>query len=147
MDSSIVTAMAAASGSMVGAAASIVTTWMTQRTQRVRARIEDKLRSREALYGEFVTEASRVTVEAMSRTLEQPDAVVKLYGILGRVRLVASQAVLAAGEKCTRQIVDFYLGPNLTAAQIRAALEREFDPIKEFSAAARDELLEIAAGG
>ena len=54
------------------------------------------------------------------------------------------RVVLAAGEQCTRQIVDFYLGPNLTAAQIRAALEREFDPIKVFSAAARDELLDIS---
>jgi len=37
MDSSLVTAMAALAGSVVGASASIVTTWISQRTQRIRA--------------------------------------------------------------------------------------------------------------
>ena len=46
MDSTIVTAMAAASGSLVGAAASIATTWITQRTQTIRANSEWKLRER-----------------------------------------------------------------------------------------------------
>ena len=41
----------------MGAAATIVTTWITQRTQTVRAEREAKLRDREALYGEFITEA------------------------------------------------------------------------------------------
>ena len=37
MDSTIVTAIAAVSGSLVGATATIITTWITQRTQMVRA--------------------------------------------------------------------------------------------------------------
>jgi hypothetical protein len=49
MDSTIITASAAAVGSLVGAAASILTTWITQRTQTVRAGMEQKLRERESL--------------------------------------------------------------------------------------------------
>ena len=64
MNSTIVTAMAAALGSLVGAAASIATTWITQRTQTVRADSEWKLRERESLYKEFITEASRLAVDA-----------------------------------------------------------------------------------
>jgi hypothetical protein len=147
MDSSFVTATAAALGSLVGATASIITTWITQRNQTTRAQTEAKLRDREVLYGEFITEASRLTFEALSHSLEQPEALVKLYGILGRIRLVAAEPVLAAGEACCRRIVDLYLGPNMTVEQIRATFEcDQLDPIKEFSTAARTEILEITAG-
>jgi hypothetical protein len=79
MDSTIIPAVAAACGSLVGAAATIVTTWITQRTQRVHAEREGKLRDREALYGEFSTEASRLTVEALSHSLERPDIAAKAF--------------------------------------------------------------------
>ena len=148
MDSTIIPALAAAGGSLVGAAASIVTTWITQRAQSVHAEREEKLRNREALYGEFITEASRLTVEALSHSLERPDTFVKLYGIIGRIRLVATDPVLAAAEACLRQIIDLYARPNMTVEQIRLAFERDrLDPIKDFSVACRKELLEIAGGG
>src|SRR5271154_293259 len=98
MDSNFITAIAAAFGSLVGAAASIGTTRITQRTQTVRAQMEGRLRDRVSLYGEFVTEASRLTVEALSHSLEQPETLVKLYGILSRIRLMAADPVLAAAE-------------------------------------------------
>ena len=148
MDSTFITAVAAACGSLVGAAATIVTTCITQRTQRVHAEREEKLRSREALYGEFITEASRLTVEALSHSLERPDTFVKLYGITGRIRLVASDAVLAAAEGCIRQIIDLYARPNMTVEEIRLAFERDrLDPIRDFSIACRMEVLEISDGG
>jgi hypothetical protein len=147
MDSTIITAVAAAVGSLVGAAASIGTTWISQRTQTAREQMEKILRDRESLYGEFITEASRVTVEALTHSLENPEPLVKLYGIVGRIRLAASEAVLAAAEACCRQIVDLYVKPNMTIEQIRVAIERDhFDPIKDFSVACRTELFEIAAG-
>src|SRR5689334_2962374 len=108
MDSTSIAPVAAAAGSLVGAAASSVATWLTQRTQRAHAEREGKLRDREALYGEFITEASRLAVEALSHSLEQPDTFVKLYGITGRIRLVAADTVLAAAEACIRQIIDLY---------------------------------------
>jgi hypothetical protein len=148
MDSTIIPAVAAGCGSLVGAAATIVTTWITQRTQRAHAQREEKLRNREALYGEFITEASRLTVEALSHSLERPDTFVKLYGITGRIRLVATDPVLAAAEACIRQIIDLYAKPNMTVEQIRLAFERDrFDPIRDFGVACRKELLKIAGGG
>ena len=147
MDSTIITAVAAAGGSLVGAAATSVTTWITQRTQRVHAEREGKLRDREALYGEFSTEASRLTVEALSHSLERPDTFVKVYGITGRIQLVATAPVLDAAETCIRQIMDLYAKPNMTVEEIRLAFERDrFDPIRDFSVACRKELLQIAGG-
>jgi hypothetical protein len=148
MDPTLITAIAAACGSLVGAAATIVTTWITQRTQTVHAEREAKLRGREALYGEFITEASRLTIDALSHSLEKPDTFMKLYGILGRIRLVAADPVLAAADACTRQLVDLYAKPIMTVEQIRDAFERDrLDPIRDFSVACRKELLEIAGGG
>jgi hypothetical protein len=146
MDSSLVTATAAALGSLVGASASVVTTWITQRTQDARARREVNHREREAIYGEFVMEASRLTVEALSHSLEQPEALAKLYGILARIRLVATDPVLTAAEVCSRRIIDLFSGPNMTVEQIRTSFKREqLDPIKDFSTAARSELLDMRA--
>jgi hypothetical protein len=147
MDSTIITASAAAVGSLVGAAASIVTTWMTQSTQTTQSQIERQLRDRESLYGEFITEASRLTVEALGHSLEKPETFVKLYAALGRIRLVAANPVLDAAEACCRQIIDLYSRPNLTAEQIRETFERDrLDPIKDFSTACRKELIEIGTG-
>src|SRR5947209_3999348 len=144
MDSTIIAALAAVLGSVLGAAATVSATWITQRTQSVRSKIVTTLRDREALYGEFITEASRLTVDAFTHQLEQPATFVTLYGILGRIRLVAPDPVLASAEACSRQIVDLYAKPNMTVDQIRAAFEDgQIDPIKEFSNACRTELLEI----
>jgi hypothetical protein len=147
MDSTFITAVAAACGSLVGAAATIVTTCITQRTQRAHAEREEKRRSREALYGEFITEASRLTVEALGHSLERPDTFVKLYGITGRIRLMATGPVLDAAEACIRQIIDLYAKPNMTVEQIRLAFERDrLDPIGDFSVACRKEFLQSAGG-
>ena len=148
MDSTIIPAVAAACGSLVGAAATIVTTWITQRTQTVHTKREQTLRHSEMLYGEFITEASRLAVEAFSNSLERADTFVKLYGIIGRIRLMATYPVLTAAEACIQQIIDIYAKPNMTVEQIRLAFERDgLDPIKDFSIACRKELLQIAGGG
>jgi hypothetical protein len=145
MDSTMITAVAAACGSLMGAAATIVATWITQSAQRVHTRREARLRDREALYGDFITEASRLTMEALSHSLERPETFVKLYGVTGRIRLVATDPVLAAAETCLRQIIDLYAKPNMTIEEIRLAFERDrLDPITDFSVACRKELLEIA---
>ena len=137
--------MAAALGSLVGATASIATTWITQRTQTIRANSEWKLRERESLYKEFITEASRLTVDAVAHSLEQPDQLMALYGILSCIRLMSGEEVVRQGEACCRRIIELYGRPNLTTDQIRAAVEAhdldDIDPLKEFSTACRNELL------
>jgi hypothetical protein len=146
MDSTVVTALAAALGSLVGATASIGTTWISQRRQSIRATSEWKLRERESLYKEFIMEASRLFGDAMVNSLDRPDQLVALYGILSRIRLTSGDDVLSKAVECCHRIVGLYRGPNMTAEQIRAAFEaKEFDPLKEFSAACRMELLAMSS--
>jgi hypothetical protein len=145
MTSTIVTAMAAALGSLMGAAASIATTWITQRTQTIRAHSEWKLRERESLYKEFITEASRLAVDALAHCLERPDQLMALYGILSCIRLMSGEEVVREGEACCRRIMELYGRPNLTTDQIRTVAEGHdldgMDPLKEFSTACRKEML------
>jgi len=146
MDSTVVTALAAALGSLVGASASIGTTWISQRRQSIRASAEWKLRDHESLYKEFIMEASRLFGDAMVKSLERPDQLVGLYGILSRIRLISGDEVLSKAVGCCHRIVELYRRPNMTAEQIRAAFEaNEFDPLKEFSAACRMELLAMSS--
>src|SRR5882672_8001255 len=98
MDSTIVTAMAATLGSVVGASASLVTTLLTQRTQRIRANTEWRLRERQALYDAFITDASRMSIDALVCSLEKPDQLIALYGILSRIRLMSGDDVLRTAE-------------------------------------------------
>ena len=145
MDSALITAAAAGLGSLVGAAASIGTTWMAQRTETIRGYNEWKLREREALYGEFITEASRLTIDALAHSLEKPDQLIALYEILSCIRLMSGEEIVRHGEACCHRIMGLYGRPNLTTDQIRAAAEGhdidDIDPLKEFSAACRRELL------
>ena len=146
MDSTVVTALAAALGSLVGATASIGTTWISQRRQSIRASAEWKLRDHESLYKEFIMEASRLFGDAMVNSLDRPDQLVALYGILSRIRLISGDDVLSKAVGCCHRIVGLYRRPNMTAEQIRAAFEaNEFDPLKEFSAACRMELLAMSS--
>jgi hypothetical protein len=142
MDSTLVTAIAAGLGSMAGASATIVTAFLTQRTQTIRANADWQLRVRESLYGEFITEASRLSVDSLVHSLDQPEQLVVLCGILSRIRLVAGADVLQKAEICCHRILEVYRLPNLTSDQIRTAFEaHELDPLKDFSAACRAELL------
>ena len=144
MDSTLVTATAAGLGSLVGAAASIATTWITQRTQSVRAHAEWQHRERETLFKEFITEASRLAIDALMHSMEGPDSIMKLYGVLSCIRLVSGEEVVGQGEACCRRIIEQYGRPNLTADQVRAvvAADRvdELDPLEAFSSACRNEL-------
>jgi formate hydrogenlyase transcriptional activator len=125
---------------------SIATTWMQQRTQSIRAHAEWRQREREALFNEFIKEASRLAIEALMNSMERPDPIMTLYGILSRIRLMSGQDVVRQGEACCRQIVEQYGQPNLTTDQFRLLIAanrvEELDPLREFSSACRKELLD-----
>ena len=140
--------MAGVFGSLVGASASIGTTWLTKRTELVRTTAERKLRERESLYNQFLTEASRVAVHALTHSFDGPDQIVALYGILSRIRLVAGSAVVREGEKCCVRILTMYGKPSMTADELRGVIAlandlAELDPLKAFSNACREELRAI----
>jgi hypothetical protein len=141
MDQNLITAMAGVLGSASGASAAIATTWISQKSQTIRERAKSETRKRETLYGDFITEASQQLANAFDHSLDKPETLVKLYAILGRIRLVSSDAVLTAAEECCNRVVDLYAKPNRTMAQIFTTLHSgEFEFLKHFSDACRVEL-------
>jgi hypothetical protein len=141
VDANLITALAGVLGSVTGASAAIATTWLAQRSQTARERAKWETRKRETLYGDFITEASRLVADAFEHSLDKPETAVRLYATLGRIRLVSSDAVLAAAEECCARILDLYAQPTRTMEQIYATMRsEELDFFKRFSDACRTEL-------
>jgi hypothetical protein len=141
VDANLITALAGVLGAVSGASAAIATTWITQKSQTIRERAKSETRKRETLYGDFITEASQRLADAFDHSLDKADTLVKLYAILGRIRLMSSDAVLTAAEECCDRVVDLYAKPNRTMAEIFTTLHSgEFEALKRFSDACRVEL-------
>jgi hypothetical protein len=146
VEANLITALAAVLGSLSGASAAIATTWIAQKSQTVREREKSETRKREILYGDFITEVSQQLANAFDHSLDSPEKLVKLGAILGRIRLVSSDAVLTAAEECFERIVDLYAKPNRTIDQLATTLHSgEFEVLKDFSAACRVELRRYSA--
>ena len=146
MDANLITALAGVLGAVSGASAAIATTWITQKNQTVRERAKAETRKRETLYGEFITEASQRLADAFDHTLDKPETVVRLYAILGRIRLVSSDAVLTAAEECCDRVIDLYAKPNRTMDELLTTVQSaELEALKHFSDACRAELRKYSA--
>jgi hypothetical protein len=150
MDPSIVSALSAVLGSLVGGSATIATAWVTQRTQAKRALVRAEMRKREQLYAEFIVECSKLAVDALDHTLDQPGKLLQAYALENRIRLSSSDTVVAAADEAIQRILKQYFDPNMTPEELRDfaltvmkdPVKRE-DPLKRFSEACRVELREM----
>ena len=146
MDTAWITALAGVLGSLVGGSTTAATTWITQRTASKRELLQTEFRHREVLYGEFISECSKRLIDAMTRTLDNPETLLAAYALLNRIRLSASPAVLAEAEHLLRRITAQYFSDNLTVEQVREiALSEGADPLKPFGEACRSEFASISA--
>lgn len=146
MDGSVVSAMAGVLGSLVGGSATVATTWITQRTASKKELIQGDIAKREMLYGEFIAECAKLIMDAFTHTLEKPETLIPVYALINRIRLRASQPVLAEAEHLLRHITEQYFARNLTVEEMRElARSANADPIKAFGEACRAELRSIRA--
>ena len=150
MDATIVSAMAGVFGSLVGGSATVATAWITQRTLNKRELIGAEIRKREMLYGEFIHECSKLLTDALTHTLDKPETLLSslcpAHELINRIRLSASDAVLAEAENLLKRITQQYFSPNLSVEETRVLLESETaDPLKSFGEACRVELKSMLA--
>ncbi len=145
MDPAIVAAASGLLGSLIGAASSFATTWLTQGSQRRAQSRAQEVAKREVLYAEFISEASKRLADALGRQAEGPEVIVALYATVGRMRLMSSREVVRAAEKLVHLVIETYASPNLAFEEIREKLVRgeEADPLEEFGEACRAELLAL----
>jgi hypothetical protein len=85
-------------------------------------------------------------MDSLERTLDKPETLLPAYELLNRVRLSASDAVLAEAERILMQITEQYFSPNLSVEATRAlVLSGSPDPLKSFGEACRIELKSLRA--
>jgi len=141
MDTAYISALSALGGAAIGGLTSFGSSWLTQRTQLRFTHHEAIKVKREALYAEFVDEASRLYGDALGRQRDDAAELVKLFALLGRIRLVSPRLVVTAAERTFDTIVKAYLGPNRTMHEVLDDVHRGgFNFLIEFGEACRQDL-------
>jgi hypothetical protein len=141
-DTAIVTGLTGIFGSLLGGSASVATAWVTQKTSNKRKEFRAELTRRETLYSQFINECSARALDSFENALDKSERLLSIYSLLNRIRLCASDAVLAAAEGALAAIAEQYFRPNLTLEQLRALIRNgaSADPLKSFAEACRAEL-------
>jgi hypothetical protein len=141
VDTAYISALSALGGAVIGGLTSFGSSWLTQRTQLRFSRDEAIKAKREALYAEFVDEASRLYGDALGHQKDDAGDLVKLFALLGRIRLASSRPVVKAAERTFDTIAQAYLGPNRTMHEVLDDVHRGgFNFLIEFGEACRQDL-------
>ena len=139
MDPSILTALAAVGGSVIGGMASLTATHLAQRDQGRRERLLREQDRRETLYVDFIRVAADRYVDSLDHSLDNPGALIELFSLIGRVRLFSSEDVLKGAEAVGQHLVERYGQPPIDPI---AALAQRHDivaPLEAFTEACRRE--------
>jgi len=139
-DSASISALAAIFGSLTGALASSVSTWITQKHQDKRELLAKRIFYREQLYSDFISKSAHTMADALQHNLQDPNELSPTYALLSRMRLSSSREVLASAERVIHQIINTYSEPNLPPEEIQCRAAKGEDPLREFSNVCRAEL-------
>ena len=135
----VVTALVGLTGAAIGGLTSVLSSWLTQRTQaRAQWLTHDIVRRQD--YKEFIEVAAKCYVHALQHGEADIPALINLYAKLGRMRILSSPKVLECAEQIERKIVDAYLMPDKSFLDLREMINsRSVDLLGGFSAACRAE--------
>jgi hypothetical protein len=141
MEAGYISALAGLAGAVIGGLASFATSWLTQHAQLREKSRERQRDRREMLFTAIIDEASRLYGDALTHQKDDVAALVKLYALIGQIRLISSAAVLTVAEHMIDAIVEAYLAPNRTLLEIRVlAKNGKIDMLRAFAEACREEL-------
>ncbi len=141
MNPAYLSALAALAGSAIGGLTSFAAAWVTQRQQaNVQWLLQDKSR-RQDLYKQFIEEASKLYADAIAHDQVNVSALVSVYALMSRMRIISSPGIVERADAVVRMIVDTYYSPNKTFSELRATMgSHALDPLLAFSEACREEL-------
>ena len=154
MDAAIISALSAVMGSIVGGSTSFATAWINQRHQSRREMLIAHIERKEMLYGEFIDECSKLAIDAMDHSMDEPEKLFRVYALQNRIRLMSSEAVVFATDATVRNILYQYQSPNISLGEFSTMVmmkntgsEPPSDPLKQFSEACRFELATLRRSG
>src|SRR5262245_44084026 len=141
MKPAYLSAFAALAGSTIGGLTSFASAWLTQRRQDRASRISGAKAKRQKLYKQFIDEASKLYADALAHDKAEVSALVSVYALISRMRVLSSPAVVERAEAVVRMIIDTYFAPNKTFPELRSLMNsRAVDPLRAFGEACRTEL-------
>lgn len=141
MDTSYIPALAGLTGAAIGGLTSFATSWLTQQYQLADKNRQAEWSKREQLFSAFIVEASKRYGDALSHEKDDVSDLVRLYALVGRIRLVASRDVVAKAERTMSTIVQAYLAPNRSLHEMKDLLDQGGAGfLMEFGEACRREL-------
>ncbi len=136
-----ISAFAALAGALIGGLTSFATSWVTQRTQLLNAHREAEKAKLEALYSDFIAEAARIFGDALNHETDDATAMVRLFAMVGRMRLVSDRTVIDAAVRIEDALVETYLAPNRTLREtMEHAHKGGMNFLTEFGEAARKDM-------
>jgi len=134
IDAAYISATAALVGAFVGGGTSIATSWLSQKYQTREQRIAREKDARQAVYTQFLNEASKLYVDALTHDSTELAKLVDIYATLNRIRIFSTAKVIEAADQALREIIDTYGKKDRTFAEIRQNIHTGFsDPLRQFS--------------
>jgi hypothetical protein len=141
MDTPYLAAFAALAGSAIGGLTSFASAWLTQNWQLRAARLSRDKATRQALYKQFIDEASKLYADALVHDEAGILALSSIYALINRMRVLSSSAVVEKAEMVARVIVETYFAPNKTFPDLPRLIDSQaIDPLQAFSEECRAEL-------
>ena len=141
LNPAVLPALAALAGSATGGLTSLASTWLTLRRQGRATRLSRERSRRQKLYKQFIDEASKLYADALVHDQAEPSALVGVYALISRMRVLSSPAVIEKAEAVVRMIVATYSAPNKTFPEVRKLIDSHaIDPLRNFSEACRADL-------
>jgi hypothetical protein len=141
MNPAVLSAVSALTGSMIGAIASIGTTWLAQFFQDRTQRRSQEIARRERLFSEFIGLASKLFADALTHGLSDPSTLVPLYAVKAQIYIHAREKdTIDRAEEALKFIVDTYYEPNKDFSSREAVESMPPDFLQAFTIACRQEL-------
>jgi hypothetical protein len=141
MNSAYLPALAALAGSTIGGLTSLASAWFTQHHQDRTRRLSGEKARRQKLYKQFINEASKLYADALVHDKAEVSALVSVYALISRMRVVSSSAVIETAEAVVHLIIDTYFTPNKTFSDFRELMSgHAANPLRVFSEECRAEL-------
>ena len=141
MDSSIVSALAALVGAVVGGFTSVLTSWHAQRVQARALWRRQEHQRREDLYKAFIEDAAQCYADALQHDEPQMSLFVGIYAKIDQMRVHSTDRVIASAMEIRTRLVETYLNPNRAFPELRDMMaDGSIDLLSAFSEACRIEL-------
>jgi hypothetical protein len=146
MDASLLSALSALGGAIIGGLASFFASFFAQRGQARAQWIMHDRNRRQEVYKDFIEEASKCYADALQHDEGDVPALVSLFAAISRMRVLSSPKVVAIAEEIGRKILDSYRQPNKSFPDmLEMANDKSFDVLRDFSEACREEFEQLRA--